>query len=174
MKNEKVYIAIGSNLGNRLENIKKAIALLKKCQGIMITNQSSIYKTKPVGYKNQPEFLNCVLEILSNLSPQELLKILQNIESKLLRERNIKWGPRTIDLDILLYGNHIIKEKNIVIPHTQMHKRQFILFSLMEIAPEIIHPLMKKNISGLYETLPKKGKIIKYRDRYGKSDYNRS
>ncbi len=165
MKLEKVYIGIGSNLGDRLKNIKGALKLLKELKSIEITAKSSVYETEPVGYKNQPEFLNCVVEIKTDLSCGRLLKVLQNIEIKLHRKKTIKWGPRIIDLDILLYKNEVIEEKTLIVPHREMYKRAFVLVPLKEIAPGIIHPLRKKTIRGLYKSLKKKEKVKKIKDK---------
>lgn len=165
MKLKRIYIGIGSNLGDRLKNIKEAVKLLKKIRSIKITAQSSIYETEPAGYKNQPEFLNCVLEVKTNLSCEALLKVLQNIEKKLHRKRTIKWGPRSIDLDILIYGNTVIRRKNLIIPHAQMHKREFVLMPLLEIAPSIVHPVKKRTIFELYKKLSKKHKVKKLKHK---------
>ena len=142
------YIGIGSNLGNKEENIKKAVDLLKdKCK---ILKVSSLYKTEPVGYKNQDWFLNCAVKMNTNLEPKELLYFLKSIEKKLKRVKTIKNGPRTIDLDILFYGNYIIKTKNLTIPHPRFHKRAFVLKPLKELCPSIIHPVLKKNVRELF------------------------
>ena len=161
LKTKKVYLGIGSNLGARLNNIKKAAFLLKKDDKIKFLRHSSFYETEPVGYKNQPDFLNGIFEIMTSLSPQALLKKLKNIEKRMGRIRNIKWGPRVIDLDILLYGNMVIEKTNLTVPHPEMHKRRFILAPLAEIAPDVIHPLKKKTVLELYKNLSDKHKVKK-------------
>ncbi len=149
--NNSIYISLGSNLGNKQENINKAISLLKEYT--KITKISTIIKTKPVGYINQDNFLNCVIEINTNLSPDQLLKVTKGIEKKLKRIKTIKNGPRTIDLDILFYKNQIINKKDLIIPHSRLHKRSFVLGPLNEIAPELQHPLLKKTITQLRNDL---------------------
>jgi 2-amino-4-hydroxy-6-hydroxymethyldihydropteridine diphosphokinase len=161
LRTRKVYLGVGSNLGNRQGNIKKAARLLGENGNIQVVRRSSFYETEPVGYKKQPDFLNCIFEIKTSLTPLVLLKVLKNIEKKLKRVKNIKWGPRLIDLDILLYGNKVIEKTNLTIPHPEMHKRRFILAPLAEIAPEIIHPLKKKTILELYKNLSDKHKVRK-------------
>jgi 2-amino-4-hydroxy-6-hydroxymethyldihydropteridine diphosphokinase len=130
------YIGLGSNLGDREKNIKSAVGLLKKTKEIKVNKVSSLYETEPRGYKEQGKFLNGALELETSLSPSELLRVLQGIEGKLGRRRVIKWGPRTIDLDILLYDDLEINEKNLKIPHPQMLRRDFVLIPLKEIASQ--------------------------------------
>ena len=148
-----IYIALGSNIGNKEQNITKAIALLKQQEEVKVTKVSSIYETKPVGYQNQPNFLNCTIEIQTNLSPEELLNLTKSIEIKLKRKKTIKNGPRTIDLDILFYKNLIINTKNLTIPHPRLHKRRFVLDPLNEIAPNHNHQILKKTIKKLKKEL---------------------
>ncbi len=132
------YIGIGSNLGNRLENINKAIELLRKNHGIKIKKVSSIIETKPVGGPTQENFLNGVIKIKTDLEPMSLLLILQNIEKKLGRVRMIKNGPRSIDLDILLYDNQKINAPGLKIPHPRMLEREFVMKPLLEIESDIL------------------------------------
>ncbi|MFN3966223.1 MAG: 2-amino-4-hydroxy-6-hydroxymethyldihydropteridine diphosphokinase [Endomicrobiia bacterium] len=129
----KVYISVGSNLGDRKRNIKKAFELLSNTSGIKIKRTSSIIETEPWGYKNQPKFLNTVWQIETKIPPEKLLKILKEIEKELGRKKTFKWGPRIIDLDILLYGRKKIDKKNLKIPHPQIKNRKFILSLLSEI-----------------------------------------
>ena len=144
---DEIFIGIGSNLGDKEKNIRKAISLLKeRCK---ILKLSSLYETEPVGYKNQNWFLNCAVQIKTGLKPQELLKFILSIENKLGRIRAIKNGPRTIDLDILFYGNKIIKTKNLAIPHPRLHKRLFVLKPLADICPDFVHPVLNKSIDKL-------------------------
>jgi len=151
MTEKNTYIGIGSNLGDKEKNIKKSIDLLKeKCR---ILKVSSLYETEPVGYTNQDCFLNCVVEIDTELKPEELLKFSQSIEKILGRIKTIKYGPRTIDLDILFYGNYIIKTKNLIIPHPRLHKRLFVLEPLNELCPELVHPVLKKSVEELKANL---------------------
>jgi dihydroneopterin aldolase/2-amino-4-hydroxy-6-hydroxymethyldihydropteridine diphosphokinase len=147
------YIGIGSNLGDRQKNIQRAISLLRAAPQIRVTAVSSIYETKPVGVVDQPDFLNAALSICTDRSPHDLLNDLQKIESQLKRKRTIHWGPRTIDLDILLYDDKIISSDRLIIPHPEMHKRYFVLKPLSEIAGELIHPKLNKKIKILLEEL---------------------
>ena len=146
-----VFIGIGSNLGDKEKNIKRAVNLLKdKCKILKI---SSFYETEPVGYKEQDWFLNCALKLETILKPKELLEFLQSIEKKLKRTRTIKNGPRTIDLDILFYDDKVIQQKNLIVPHPRLHKRLFVLEPLEEIAPDFVHPVLKKSIRKLFKLL---------------------
>ncbi len=146
---KNVYLGLGSNLGNRIKNINQAIVLLSKNNRIKILKKSSFYETEPVGFKNQKWFINCVLKIRTNLSPHELLIESKNIEKILKRKKNLRFGPRTIDVDILMYGNDIIKSKNLTIPHIRMHKRLFVLIPMAEFAGKKLHPVYNKTIMTL-------------------------
>ena len=130
-----VYIGVGSNLGNRRQNIRQALNLLDQTPGIRVKKISSISETDPVGGPRQGKYLNAVASISTTVTPAKLLKTLQAIEKQLGRVRTIKNGPRTIDLDILLYGNREIKTKRLTIPHPRMFERDFILKPLLEIHP---------------------------------------
>jgi 2-amino-4-hydroxy-6-hydroxymethyldihydropteridine diphosphokinase len=143
-----VYIGIGSNLGNSQENCLRAIELLQK-KGIIITKRSSLYETEPWGVKDQPLFINMAIEIETGLKPKVLLKILKDVEKEVGRGKSIKWGPRIIDLDILLFDNIVLNEDDLKIPHPLMHKRDFVLRPLCEIAPDIKHPVLGKTIKEL-------------------------
>ncbi|MDP2642632.1 MAG: 2-amino-4-hydroxy-6-hydroxymethyldihydropteridine diphosphokinase [Candidatus Peregrinibacteria bacterium] len=131
MKANKAYLSLGSNLGDRDDFLKKAISAIKKTEKII--KKSKIYETSPVGHKDQGDFLNMVIKIETLLTPQKLLEKLMEIEKKLGRERRIKNGPRTIDIDILTFGNTIVDEPNLKIPHPRMHERKFVLVPLMEL-----------------------------------------
>jgi 2-amino-4-hydroxy-6-hydroxymethyldihydropteridine diphosphokinase len=128
-----VYLGVGSNLGNRRENIKKAVALLAGIPGIKLSKISSLYDTLPVGGPKQRNFLNGAIKIKTNLSPLRLLGYLKGIEKNLGRKKTVKNGPRQIDLDILFYGNTLINTKELRIPHPYMFKRDFVLKPLKEI-----------------------------------------
>ena len=158
---KKAYIGIGSNIGNKIENCKKAIDLLKENQHIEVTKTSGFYEAEPVGYKEQEWFVNCAVEIKTDLIPHELLLLCHTIESKLGRERKIKYGPRIIDLDILLYNNDIIDKADLKIPHPEMHKRGFVLKPLSDIAPDAVHPVLKKSIAELLKSLCSEGGVKK-------------
>lgn len=135
---KKVFIGIGTNIGDRKDNLNKAIKLLGENEKALIKKVSSIYETAPVGYLDQAAFLNIVAEIETILDPFELMAFTASIEKAMGRERLIKWGPRIIDLDILLYENQVVKTENLIIPHPRIRERAFVLIPLMEIAPEIL------------------------------------
>jgi len=139
-KREKVFLGLGSNLGDRQSYLDAACRELAAHPLIRIIQTSSLYETEPVGYQEQGWFLNQVVEIETTLEPKELLSFTQGMENKLGRKRLIRWGPRVIDLDILLYGNSVINTTALIIPHPRMYERQFVLVPLAEIAPDIIHP----------------------------------
>ncbi|HHE37479.1 MAG TPA: 2-amino-4-hydroxy-6-hydroxymethyldihydropteridine diphosphokinase [Candidatus Cloacimonetes bacterium] len=143
------YLGLGSNLGNKLENIQKAVSILRNNKKIKIIKNSSIKVTKAWGNTNQPDFLNCVLEIETALDPKKLLKICLEIETEMGRIRKEKWESRIIDIDILFFGNEVINEENLIIPHAFIYKRKFILESLNEICPDYIHPTLKKKIKDI-------------------------
>ncbi|KZL89792.1 2-amino-4-hydroxy-6-hydroxymethyldihydropteridine diphosphokinase [Clostridium magnum] len=140
------YIAIGSNMGDKEKNLNSAIELINNPDFNRVIKVSNFYETKPVGYLEQEEFLNGALEIKTLLSPKRLMRFLLEKEEELKRERIIKWGPRTIDLDILLYDNLITSEEEIIIPHPRMHERLFVLIPLLDIAPYVIHPILNKRV----------------------------
>jgi len=145
------YLGLGSNLGNKEQNLKKAIKALEKIS--KVDSISSFYNTEPVGYKEQDSFLNAAIKIQTLLSPYELLEQIMNIEKELKRERIIKWGPRTIDIDILFYDAVIMKEETLTIPHYEAHNRLFVLDPLSEIAEKLIHPLLGVSVLELRNKL---------------------
>ncbi|MCK4325922.1 2-amino-4-hydroxy-6-hydroxymethyldihydropteridine diphosphokinase [bacterium] len=151
-----IYIGLGSNLGDRRGNIKEAIDSLRAVDSIEVKKISSVYETEPEGLKDQPHFLNCALEVETKLSPGELLAGLKAIEGQMGRSRGKRWGPRIIDLDILLYGDLVMKEADLEIPHPLLPERLFVLSPLCEIAPEIIHPALGRSIRDLRKQLEEK------------------
>ena len=132
MKN-KVYLSLGSNIGNRQKYIESAIELVGKREGIKILKKSGLYETSPVGYVEQDLFLNAVIKIETDFSAREILKIINKIENELDRKREIRWGPRTIDIDILIFSDKKINETDLIIPHKEMLNRLFVLVPLIEI-----------------------------------------
>ncbi|MFQ5965730.1 MAG: 2-amino-4-hydroxy-6-hydroxymethyldihydropteridine diphosphokinase [Candidatus Scalinduaceae bacterium] len=149
----KVYVGLGSNLGNREKNLVSAITKINACKGIHVVNKSGFYKTKPIGGPAQPDYVNCVLELDTDITPQKLLEKCKRIESELGRTRGVRWGPRVIDIDILLYGSKVVNDHNLKIPHENMHTRIFVLEPLYEISPDLKHPILKKTIFELMKEL---------------------
>lgn len=143
----QAYLGLGSNIGDRKQQLLKAIDLIGNIKGIKVTKQSSIYETAPIGYTDQPNFLNLCLEIETELSPQQLLKHCLDIEQQLHRVREIRWGPRTLDIDILLYSDNIIETDNLSIPHPRMQERAFVLIPLNDIASDKKDPMIKSENS---------------------------
>jgi 2-amino-4-hydroxy-6-hydroxymethyldihydropteridine diphosphokinase len=136
----KVYIGLGSNLDDPQSQLKKAIISLEIVPATTVVKTSSFYRSKPLGPQDQPDYINAVVELATELSAHVLLDYLQGIENEHGREREIKWGARTLDLDILLFGDEIIKDDRLQVPHVEMQHREFVLLPLHEIAPECVIP----------------------------------
>ncbi|WP_313568171.1 2-amino-4-hydroxy-6-hydroxymethyldihydropteridine diphosphokinase [Acetoanaerobium noterae] len=134
----KAFLSLGSNMGDRLEYLSKAIDKIAQIQGCNILNKSRVYETEPWGYENQEAFLNLCISIETSLSPYELLESLQTIELELDRVRKIHWGPRTIDIDILLFDDIICEDDKLTIPHPRMSERAFVLIPLYDIEKNLI------------------------------------
>lgn len=149
----KIYLSLGSNMGDKRKNLLKAIELIGKLENTEIIKTSTILETEPFGYLEQDNFLNACLEVKTLMTAQEFLKSILKIELDMGRVREIKWGPRIIDIDILFYDNEIIGEDNLSVPHPWICEREFVLDPLSEIAPNYIHPLEKKTISMLARKL---------------------
>ena len=146
MANNKIFLGLGSNLGDREKNIMQATYLLAEHPGITVEKVSSLYETQPVGLTDQSYFLNAVLWISTNFSPENLLKLCLAVESQLGRTRKIHWGPRCIDIDLLVYGEVIMTTDLLTLPHPYMHKRRFVLIPLQEIAADV--PIYKGLTAG--------------------------
>ena len=151
-----VYIALGSNMGDKKKNIDDAINKINNSEFTRVIDVSKYYETEPVGYLDQDNFLNCAIKVETLLYPDELMRLLLDIEKELKRERIIRWGPRTIDLDILLYDDIVCSDEKTIIPHPRMHERMFVLEPLCDIAPYIMHPILKKRIIELKDEVNKK------------------
>jgi 2-amino-4-hydroxy-6-hydroxymethyldihydropteridine diphosphokinase len=156
-----VYIQLGSNIGERKSYIAKSMDQIEENIGKIII-ESSIFETIPWGNENQNNFLNSVIKINTTLDAFRVLKKSQEIENNLGRERVEKWGERTIDIDILFYNNEIINTTKLNIPHPFIQKRKFVLVPLSEIAPNYIHPTLKKNISTLLSECKDNQKVLDY------------
>ena len=139
-QNSRIFLALGSNIGDRIAQLGKAILLLSQHAEIEVKELSSIYETEPVGYVDQDRFYNMVVEIKTNLTPRALLALCLQIEQQMGRERTILNGPRTIDIDVILYGNEVIQEEDLDIPHPRMHQRAFVLVPLAEVGGDASTP----------------------------------
>jgi 2-amino-4-hydroxy-6-hydroxymethyldihydropteridine diphosphokinase len=146
------YLSLGSNVGDRSEQLRDAQARLSAAGRLVAV--SSLYETEPVEFTEQPWFLNCVLELETEKTPQELMAMILGIEQEMGRRRVRKKGPRTIDIDILLVGDAVIDSPELAVPHPAMHLRRFVLEPLVEIAPEVQHPVLRKTIRELLDALP--------------------
>ena len=161
--NSEIFIALGSNMGDREENLLRAVAAVGRLPDTRITALSPLYDTEPVGGISQSNFLNAVMRLTSSLSPQQMLKELLRIETAIFkRKRALPWGPRSIDLDILLYGSEVISNPpDLLLPHPRLHERRFVLAPLADIAPGLIHPVHGISISALLAGLPPGGTVTR-------------
>ena len=148
-----VYIGIGSNIGDKLNHCEKAISEILKADRHKLLAKSSLFKTQPVGYASQDWFVNGVIKLETDLEPPELLRTLKTIESQLGRAQTFRWGPRTIDLDILFFDDIEIHTEELQIPHPLIQNRQFVLVPLVQIDRNFIHPVLKRTIQELLDNL---------------------
>ena len=157
----KVFLGIGTNLGDREDNLRKALTNIEEHIGRVVSS-SSVYETAPWGFDAMDDFLNMVVTVETDYSPSELLKKIVMIESSLGRERNQdRYSSRIIDIDILFYDDLVLKENGLKIPHRLIHERKFVLVPLCEVAPDLIHPLYGKSISVLLDECRDRSKILK-------------
>ena len=154
-----VYLSLGSNLGDREANLANAIARLRQLGEVVAV--SSFYETEPMEFAAQPWFLNCAVALKTELMPKQFLSKMLSIERELGRRRTQPKGPRTIDLDILLFGNSVIHTPQLDVPHPAMHQRRFVLEPLTEIAPDVRHPVFKRTAQELREALPQSSGEVK-------------
>lgn len=143
----KIYLALGTNLGDRLANLRDAIDAL--APDVTVLRESTIYETPPWGYTDQPAFLNMVVEAKTSLGPRALLDYLKQREEELGRVKNFRYGPRHIDLDILFYDDLVFEDERLQIPHPRLHERAFVLVPLNDLAPDLVHPLLGKDVKNL-------------------------
>jgi len=154
------YIGLGSNVGDKADNIKKALEILDQFDGLKIVKVSSFYETEPVGYEDQDWFVNAVAKIETTLTAEQLLSIFKRAEKQIGRKDRVRWGPREIDLDLLFYDQIIVNTNDLIIPHPGLHERAFVLAPLAEIAPDFVHPIIKKTIAELLAGL-RSQKVVK-------------
>lgn len=154
MKTQTAYIALGSNIEPKLDYLQQAIEKLDAHDSVTVTQESSVYDTAPVGYLDQDNFLNMVVKVETTLESMDLLDLCQEIEENLKRVRQFKDGPRTIDLDIILYSDEIIENDRLQVPHPRMHTRGFVLFPLVEIGDQVVIPQHGQTAENLRDSLP--------------------
>ena len=151
----RVFIGVGSNEGDRLANISKAMRTLAEGPGVRLVQMAPILETEPIGGPPQGPYLNTVVELETSVEPQALLSALQAIERQLGRApARQRWAPRPIDLDLLLYGDRVVEEPTLTIPHPRMHERRFVLEPLVQLAPDTVHPLLHQTAAELLARLP--------------------
>ncbi|MGE5139478.1 MAG: 2-amino-4-hydroxy-6-hydroxymethyldihydropteridine diphosphokinase [Rudaea sp.] len=156
-----VYLALGTNLGDREQNLREAERRLGAAA--TITGRSSIYETEPWGVKDQPRFLNQVIRAETRLSPQELLSFLKAVEQQMGRAPSVRYGPRLIDLDILFYDDRVVHSPDLEVPHPRLAERRFVLVPLAELAPELVHPQLHATMPELLAALPADSSVHLYR-----------
>ena len=152
-----VYLGLGSNLGDRMDNLNRAVRLIDEIEGASVRRVSPVYETAPVGGPPQGAYLNAAVEVAAAIEPRELLRLCKEIESRLGRTPSGPWGPRTIDIDILLAGEAVFAEPGLTVPHPRMAERGFVLYPLADIAPGAIHPVLGVTVAELRDRVGSAG-----------------
>ncbi len=153
-----IYVGLGSNVGNRIQNLRQAIQMVRP--DIVVDRISPVYETSPVGFLDQRDFFNVVFEAHTSLTPEKTLEALTSIEKKLGRVASVRYGPRTIDLDLLFYDDAILHTAELTVPHPRLHERAFVLVPLSDIAPDFLHPVMRKTVRELCDMLQDKNQTV--------------
>jgi 2-amino-4-hydroxy-6-hydroxymethyldihydropteridine diphosphokinase len=161
---QTVYLSLGSNVGDRAKNLQDAIAALRNA-GVQVVQISSLYETEPVDYLDQPWFLNCAVEVETELGALDLLHAIRGIEAQMGSKKLVAKGPRLIDMDVLLYGNEVIDTPELQVPHPRMHLRRFVLQPLAEIAPNARHSVSGLSATEMLDRTPDKSAVRKFGDR---------
>ncbi len=155
---KRAYLCLGSNLAGRRQYLERALEEIR-AEGVEVTRVSSLYESEPVDVTNQPWFLNCVAEVESDLMPLQLLRRMQRVEQRLGRRRGVRRGPRTIDIDILLFGNHVVHTPVLEIPHPRMTERRFVLEPMRELAPQLRHPVSRRTMTELLSEVRDRSRV---------------
>lgn len=169
----KAYLGLGSNIGDRASHLRAAIEMLSEDGRVKVLKESSIYETDPVGYEDQALFLNMVIQVKTNLQPEALLALCLQIELVLGRKREVRWGPRVIDIDVLLIENKIIQTEKLVVPHPRMHERNFVKVPLLELDPHITLPTMDEPLSLCGENSNNDEGVRKWKQKDGEGESKR-
>ena len=161
---KSIYLLLGSNLGNRLAVLETAVKLIAERVG-NVSEESAVYETAPWGITDQPTFLNQVIRVESELTPENALEFTLSIEQELGRVRGERWGARVIDIDLLFYDDLILDTPSLILPHPRLHERRFTLIPLAEIAADHVHPLLKKTVLDLLNNCPDNGVVSKFHEK---------
>ena len=165
MKSYTVYLGLGSNLGEREKYLNIAAGELRKLQEVKVIWTSPVYETEPRGKTDQPAFLNAVVQVETSLQPKELFQKVKSIEWGAGRKTTERWGPREIDIDILVYDGLVFEDDELKVPHPEMEKRKFVLVPLHEIAPDLVHPVSGLTVGEMVAACPDRGRVVKSHHR---------